>query len=732
MLNISALREVFLEQNCNTLSEAYKKLRINDAMRLIISGLHPTSLPKKWYSEIVESIPYKLYLFKPKNILYIDLISVIYSQKNIDIYKDHIAFHKNEIIQKCTKDIILKCIQYMIISDDDIRCLRSRFYDNDIDEMLININIESVKQINYIFSDSIVEKVFMQNYKMYDCMYKHQSFTNSFLLDMMYKYGIVPTNEGLLNKDISVDEAIDILSSIRTMKDTMSFMDLLSYEHLTHEKFKTHIINMINMGNIEQYKFYAEEYLVEEKEKLDIYSRIFFDEYDDNFLERFEHLNKDQLMIICKYIDRYEIFITYIINYLIKENHMDLLASIIDKIPEEILTEELCIRIICEANMKVPIKKLPIHSSLVMAMCIEMKYEDIVDLLDEIDIDILSEKNVDLVTDYTFTTNWYNENHKLLDIFVKKYGFCASKMNKLMFEYPLTTSSITYLLDLMENNKGATMFYPKKVCSLFYISCTRNKINMKKIPSKNLIIPSKKTIQNDKNSIKLSDPLHIRSTILYSNIPGIDLSFLEDMCYIKTSNGINIQINTDDNFLKDEKHILNQVYSIAKCASYGLFYVPYKYFPSWIPIVDILEGRDYQIPQKIEHGAIIKAYPFDFVEYKYLGNYVSNLYLLKEPVSNFHAVINSLIQTLLIYIVIGFKYSDSKEDEYIASLVDTFFTGMKINEILSEDVAAVCKELNLLREYIRDNDFVFVKKNSLNNTLNLCEKLCIAIVLDNN
>lgn len=87
----------------------------------------------------------------------------------------------------------------------------------------------------------------------------------------------------------------------------------------------------------------------------------------------------------------YTTYIDHIVNIILQNNYIDILASIIDYV-QDVLTEELCIRIVCESTNPVPVTSLPIHSTLVMVMCIQMKYVDIVEFLDEIDIDTLIEK----------------------------------------------------------------------------------------------------------------------------------------------------------------------------------------------------------------------------------------------------------------------------------------------------------------------------------------------------
>ncbi|ABQ43662.1 hypothetical protein [Tanapox virus] len=685
MINISPIRDIFLSESDITLKDSFKKLRINDAMRFILSGLYPSSLPKKWYTEISETIPDKLYLFKPKHVLFIDLVSVLSKQKNVEKYNNHISFYKNEILQKCNSVLITKCIKFMTITDDDIRCLQSRFSNNIVDIMLSLINEKSILSMNYVFSNKVTEQMFIQNYSIHNYLYSHQAYSFNFLTDMLYKYGIAPVNVGIL-ENISVDNVIEILSVIKDSQNTIAFLDMLPKKYLSDEKLKLFVIERIKIGYIDHYIPYAKEFLVDDMDKLGFYSSIFFDVTAK--LEDIKNLNKSQLLILCKYIEKYEIYINYIINQLIKNDYMDILSYIVNKVPKEIFTEEMCIRMICDSSKKVRIKDLPVHSSLVMVACIQMKYDDIVDLLDFIDINVL-QKKANILTDYVFETNWFNDNYELINLFVKKYGFCSAKIKKLMFNYPLTKDAAKHLLNIMNENKGASMFYPKTACSLMYLLCTNNKLKHKKVKG----------------------------------------NYLDFINSIELHTNLKINVNTE---LTREKDIINQFLDISKLASYGIFSIPNRYLPSWLPVLDLFKGNECLIPTKIEHGVIFKLTYDDFVCYQDIGLKTSKLYFINDEISNFHAAINSFMGVMLVYMVIGSKFSNKSILEYISLLINTLFTGMKINEILSEDLTSVCEEINNVKPYIHDSNFVFIKKNALYETVNLCKKICVAIILDNN
>ncbi|AFU80633.1 m28L [Myxoma virus] len=724
MIPVSALKATYCSNTHESLAAAYKSLNVHDGLRLLAKNIHPPSLPKEWYPEVVETLPHKLYLFEPNHVSFVDLVTNIVRHTNVELYADHIHFYKNSILQTCTKDVVTKCVRFMTLYDDDIRYLRNRFYN--VDTMLVDVNADSIRRLSYVFSDELTERILVQDYTMYDYMYEHQFFTYDFLTDMLYRYGIVPNNDGIL-EHVSIEGVLEILQSIRVDKDIFCFLDRLPKELLHHADLKAYVLQKIQLGVVQPYVPYAKEYLTQED--VGVYANIVFENAVVDLT--LYALTKTELKTICSYIHKYEYFTSYIVDLLMKDGYIDLLASILDYVPAELLTEEICIRLVCESPTKVRIKQLPVHSSLIMAVCIQMGYDDLVDLLDEIDVATLLDKQANVLTAYSLTTNWYNDRRELLDEYITSYGFCSYKMNKLMFEYPLTPESIHYVFVKMDTNKKATLFYPTIVSSLFYLACSTYKLKTKKITGNKMVIPCKKLVKNDTESFCVDDEDSIRSVILYSNVPNVRIP-LDDIGYETTRTGIRIQFNKyKEPYLTSGDDIITQLGTIGRLALYGLIYVPHTYFPSWIPVTDLVRGTPYTAPSKIEHGVVYKTYPTDFVEYKSLGRYVSNVYALSEPVSNFHAVINSFIQTLLLYIVIGSKYSIKNTDEFIQALVNSFFTGMKINEILTENITLVCSEVNRVKSYVQDEGFVIIKKNYLKETISLCEHICAAIIIDN-
>ncbi|AST09451.1 IEV morphogenesis [NY_014 poxvirus] len=731
MISVTELHDSFLKNNCNSITKAFGYIPNDRAIELTKIGFHPLYLPKSMYNDIVEFVPEKLYLFKSHIVKPLDLLSILIKLKKVEKFSSHINYHKNIILKTGDKDLIIKCMYYMIISDDDIRYIRERFSKNVADYILSFINKSSIYRMSYQLSEDDIVNIINRDHFMYEAIYEHQTLTSDFLKNMLDIYGIAPINQGI--KDELVPEVvIEILMAIVRPRDAIHLLDMVHMDYLIDDSIKNFIINDIKRGKIEYYIPYAEEFLEDRIEDLGIYANVFF----DNVVDITKVIMTDsELEHITKYIRYYTNYIEFIVNVLIRKKHMDLLASIIDYIPDDMLTEELCIRIVCESTKHVPINSLPIHSTLVMIMCIQMKYVDIVEFLDEIDIDTLIEKGADPITEYTFSTKWYNKQHDLITLYVKKYGFCPEKMRKLMFEYPLTKDASTHLLKVMNDNKGAIMFFPHIVGSLPYLLCYNYKIIQRPIPFKE----EKTNIQYKKtNRILCFDSLDnhsFKSLIKIDSIPGLKTCNMKNITYEKSNNQVFVKFNPQELDTNDEKRIKLQIFDIARLASYGLFYIPYRYLPSWTPVVNMIEGNEYTNPQKIECVSILDLFSEEFIEYENLGNVVSNKYELEYSLSNYQAAINSLMGTLLTYLVIGSITYANKTDEFVISILNIFYRGLKINEVITDQVTGVCDELDNIKNRVSsdtDTSFIFLKKKSLTKTLLLCEKVCIEIILDNN
>lgn len=162
----------------------------------------------------------------------------------------------------------------MVIADDDIFCLIHRFSNIEVENILTKINSESIKNINYLFSESLAEKIFINDFSLCDSLYQHQSFESKFLMDMLYKYGIIPNNDGILSA-ISIELILDVLQSIKFHKDILTFLDMLTFEQLKDDRIKKFIITKIKNGEVDQYKTYAIEFLYDKKDELGLYYSFF-------------------------------------------------------------------------------------------------------------------------------------------------------------------------------------------------------------------------------------------------------------------------------------------------------------------------------------------------------------------------------------------------------------------------------------------------------------------------
>nr|CAB5514023.1 CPXV068 protein [Cowpox virus] len=730
MISVTDIRRAFLDNECHTITKAFGYLHEDKAIALIKVGFHPTYLPKVLYNNVVEFVPEKLYLFKPRTVAPLDLISTITKLKNVDKFATHINYHKNSILITGDKSLIVKCMPYMIISDDDIRFIREQFVGtNSIEYILSFINKESVYRMSYQFSENEIVTIINRDHFMYEPIYEHQVLDSDFLKTMLDRYGIVPINYGIID-ELCPEAIIEILMAVVRPRDAIRFLDIVNNNQLTENSVKNYIINDIRRGKIDYYIPYAEDFLEDRTEDLGIYANIFFEDAID--ITKLE-ITKTELEHISKYMNYYTTYIDHIVNIILQNNYIDILASIIDYV-QDVLTEELCIRIVCESTNPVPVTSLPIHSTLVMVMCIQMKYDDIVEFLDEIDIDTLIEKGADPITEYTFTTRWYNKHNDLITLYIKKYGFCPMMMKRLMFEYPLTKEASDHLLKTMDENRGAIMFFPRTICTLPYLLCCNYKLIQKPIPFKE---ENRNIVYKKNNRVLCFDSLEnsaFKSLIKIDSIPGLKTYNMKDITYEKSNNIICVRFIPQESIHNEERRIKLQLFDIARLASYGLYYIPSRYLSSWTPVVNMIEGREYTNPQKIECLVILDLFSEEFIEYQNLGNAVSNKYELEYTISNYQAAINCLMSTLLIYLVLGSIRSISRTEDFVLSILTIFYKGLKINELLSEPVSGVCIELDKIKDRVSsgDSSFIFLKKNELSKTLSLCEKVCVETILDNN
>ncbi len=737
MISVIAIRDAFNNEQCDSLTNAFKILSANQAMRYISMGLHPKRVPRKFYTNVINFEPTKLYLFKPQHVVFSDLLPILEYQKELKKYSSHIEYYKREILQTCSLRTLSKCIKFMIISDDDIRYLLDRFSESETMSLISSITPISVGHISYLFNEEMTEDIILRDREMAYALYEHQNYEPNFLRHMLYTHGIIPTNEGI-KETLTIDEVIKILSISQKATDSIDILDMLPEDLLKNEDLQSFILDsIINCKKIEHYVAYAREFLAHRREDLGLLAGIFFDE-EVNWSDYSDDVSREQLEIVCRYIDRYGSIIEEISNYLIKNNYFDLMASIIDEVPLDVLTEEICIRIVCESPTHVSVRSLPVRSPLVIRMCIQMKYEDVVDFLDDVDLHFLLSKNAELITDYILRTNWLNHNYELISLYVKKYGFCPKRMSKLMFDYPLSSGATDHLLRLMVENSGAVMFFPNTACSLSYLVCTTNKLRRKKISPSTVSILSKKSVNSYEKIIfeSIHSP-EFKTFIQLYTIQGLKTCGIGELSKTEYSgNGICVQYKRNNSInLSEESRLCMQLMDICRLTLHGLFFVPSRYFSGWFPIIDALNGNEIRKPTKIDVDYIPKLSPGEFITYDDLGTYSTREYGLEEQVSNYHAAINSVFSTLILYLVVG-SVRHVEEDKifvYVNMIVESFFKGMKINEVLFDSPIRICNELISLRSTLKSSvGSLRIKEGTLDDTISLCTNACIALILDNN
>ncbi|AUL80463.1 CPXV068 protein [Vaccinia virus] len=149
MISLIDIRRAFLDNECHTIKKAFGYLHEDKAIPIIKIGFHATYLTKVLYNNVVEFVPEKLYLFKPRTVAPLDVISTITKLKNVDKIASDINYHKNSIVITGDKSLIVKCMPYMIISDDDIRYVREQFVGTQSIEYILSfINKESIYRMS--------------------------------------------------------------------------------------------------------------------------------------------------------------------------------------------------------------------------------------------------------------------------------------------------------------------------------------------------------------------------------------------------------------------------------------------------------------------------------------------------------------------------------------------------------------------------------------------------------
>ncbi|AWU47071.1 IEV morphogenesis [Sea otter poxvirus] len=732
MLNVRAIRDAVSKSHAPMkLSYVFRDIRFDDIQELIMKGLHPRHLSRKFYTRIIESLPHKLYLFKPQHVKITDLFMVLYHQTNVSLYEKHIEYYQVHILRSGTIDIITRCIPYMLITDDDIRFLMDRFPDN-CDDMITTISVRSIQRISYLFTDEMAHEMILNNPDVAEALYDHQLFSEEFLWDMHFSYGIVPANKGI--DSISLEDLKHILAGVLSTKDAIRLLSNLPKSMLSSIPVKTYILSCIIDGEkLENYVTYAKDYLKDHGNDVGVYVNIMFPEQSVD-IDQY-NLTRTQLVNICRFIDSYSAFINSIATLLISHHHYDLLATIVDKVPISLLTETVCIQIVKCAQRPVKLQYIPVHNIKIAEICVNKQYTDMVDLLDTLDVSSLISVGANLFTEYTFTTNWFNDNHDLLLEYITQFGFCPIRMKRLMFDYPLNYDAINYLLDMMV--KDTIVFGPKITKSLEYAVCAKNL----SLPNIRYCIEGVISVplgmfdkRYSHEYFKSNYSTELKMFLQASNIPNLKSVKISNICRVsdESMDGLCIQYVNNMDWNTEEERLQLQIFDIITLATYGLFTIP-TYTPNWVPVVNALSCTE--IPDvTVLKGDITQLNLRMLHKIQNLGTLTTSQYNLKYPLDSHHAAINSLLTTIVAYLTIGcIRYVNTNHiKRFVHNIVLQYCEVLKSDEDLLESIHDVVSELIYLKQndHLVKSDVIVIPRFGLKNTVALATKL--VLILYNN
>ncbi|ANS71114.1 iev morphogenesis [Pteropox virus] len=722
MLNIAAIKRDVAEAKCQNvkLSCVFRNLKSNEIDEFIKKGFHPSKLSRKNYSSVVQNTPLKLYLFKPQHVNPLDLLMVLQYQTNPTIYANHIQYHQSYILQHGSFELVSRCVPHMILTDNDVRYISEK-YPEQSDILLATVSYKSIRRLSYLFTEEIARDMILNDDIIADALYEHQLFSEEFLWDMHFSYGIVPANKGI--DSVSPKDLKTILAGVTTPKSAINLISVLPKSILMSTPIKTYILSCIVDGEkLEHYISYAKEFLKDHVQDVGIYVNIIFPENGIDLNSYPNELSRIQLSNVCKFIDCYTVSIDFIINVLIEKEYYDLLGLIIEKIDTSVMDETLCVNIVKHSINPIKVRHIPVHSLAVATECAKKKYVDLVDFLDCLDLTtLLSVAEQTLFTTYAFETNWLNDNFELLALYVHQYGFCAYRMKKLLFEYPLQSDTVNLLLNLMFIGSKESLFSDKVINSLEYFMCSTELGNFKPLTLKtvNVTISLYDNQANHETypSVYSNDLKNALQTII---IPNLQSLLFRDVSTVKMAKGICLQYYLDVNWLTDEERLCKQISDIATFATYGLFYIP-DCAPNWVPASQLAKCEPMEQPTVLK-GDIDALVLNKLTKFINLGMETTKQYKLLEPMSNDQAALNSLLVTIVSYLVIGsVRYVGVNNiQRFVTKIISQYCEVLKSDESVYESVTEVVQELTELKKSIRHiSDVIDIKLKKIVNTVEL-------------
>nr|WIK87447.1 hypothetical protein TDPV-149 [Oriental turtle dovepox virus] len=689
------------------LQKAFSKLPITEVVMLVKSGFFPSKLSKKFYKPIATFCVDKIYLFKPEYVSLKDLFTVIYTFDDLSKYKEIIRYYYYEVSVSNSYQVYKKCKNILGYTDD---------YDNEI--------------IQELSEDDLVEK--MVNFPGFrKLVYKKKILSIRILKEMYYKHKVLPINKGITPiREEDICFFTDVLYDAHDDDDVLYLLLEINEQILDSDEVKETIIKKICKGeNIEVFRYYVSHYLIDQA-KLGLYYNIFFSERD---IISDYGLTDESLKIICKYIDRYSRSIPSIIKLLLDNSNYTLLASVVDYIPEERLSENLYMNIVRHSNEtkpKIKIFKPEFLSECLMVMCYLRGYDDIVDFLIALDVEAIIRNRINPFNDYTFTTDWFNKNTELVRLYISFYFLDPVMMRKLLFEYPLCETSTTVAIEELKKHRSSiNNNYNIDYREEFKIVDLPRSFN---IPISE-VVPTKEYNSNISFISDKSYKFKITSQLLKYNI--LQSIKVENLCYSYNNNLHFFYFNTiKPNCIVDStSRLIYQIGDLGRLARHGFLSFTDNYFGKWIPLLNyskILDHYQYNGPTCVRSWQIGKLDLKAFVKYKDLPEFFLTKYnidfLLEKEVLLYYCIYSYL----LLYILVGSVTYVEQENIYyfITNIINSFIQGLGIRnsiDLLSEEVI---KEIIIIKKLPESKrKLSSIRPVSL---LNLCKRVCAFISRD--
>ncbi|QRY18929.1 ORF-59 [Teiidae poxvirus 1] len=697
MFNITHLIDLY--ESKKHFHASFLALSITEATRLIRLGFFPPKLTKKFYCLVSVFCVDKIYLFEPKAVKLKDLFHVVTLLDDISKYRKIIKYYENEILRSGNRFLIAKCECGV---DDNEELLEYCTDGEVINRMVASPNIRIR-------------------------LYKKRSLSVNVLKEMYYKHYIFPMNKGIVSLQMNdVNFFVDVLSSTDEDDEILFLMLETNERILDSEEVKKAVLDKIKKGkNIDVLKYYVKHYSID-TEKLSVFYNIFFVERD--VISEY-NMRDESLKIICKYITDYSESIDTIVSLLITTENYSLLASIFFYIPEKYHSENLYMNIVRYAKDNKPkiIDFKPLYlSECILVMCYLRGYKDIVDFLYSMDLNVLVKNRINPFHEYTFSTNWFNKNTRLVTLYVSFYFTDPVMMRKLLFEYPLCDDSL--IVAVSEIKKAY-----EQIDTDYTIDYTEIEILDLPIYFR---IPTKRAISFEEfdssiafNSNKNYNFKLISQLLKYDILQSVKI---ENLYHFQSIDKHYLCFNIISRYSVDDEvtRLIQQIGDISRSIRYGFVYHTKRYFGDWLPSLNysrLLDSYQYNGPSQVLSWKIDKLDLKKFVKYKDLSVTFAKKYNLDYLPLKEEALYSCIYSYILVYILIGSVTYVERENIYsfITNIIKSFLEGLEINTETDFITTKVINEVATLKDQTESKRIL--DSNRPIHLLDTCKCVCAFI-----